>query len=104
MLFVIPIGLCYRDQRAFGREADGCKVRREVYQNSDRRKSDFFCILVSSAAIEISKPRSMSMNWLLKPSAPLRIILLLVGYTGVFVLSRYMAYQLRFDFDVPRSE
>jgi FlaA1/EpsC-like NDP-sugar epimerase len=36
-----------------------------------------------------------------KPVAPLRIALLLLCYTVVLLLSRFFAYQLRFDFRVP---
>src|SRR3954462_9056064 len=36
-----------------------------------------------------------------KPAAPIRFLILLFCYTAVLVGSRYLAYQLRFDFDVP---
>jgi FlaA1/EpsC-like NDP-sugar epimerase len=42
------------------------------------------------------------MKWLtFRPTAPSRLFLLLLAYTGVLVTARYLAYQLRFDFDVP---
>src|SRR5436190_5415273 len=42
------------------------------------------------------------MKWVkFKPSASLRFLFLLFCYTAVLAVSRYLAYQLRFDFDVP---